>query len=246
MIRTITVFILCLAGFAGGLRAECNIDPDKLGAHYGVTIGEAHNAPKLSEPFTLWRNGLQVAYEYPEPGITDLWERTANGRLRLVRHFDKHERGIEYQPGEIRLSVKTDAWILKRQLISNELIESMELEKAWGEDCDRVEVYTRDHGEKRLVLEWLPVLELAKKFTMESPEGQRLWSLEKIVTDGGRVAREFAEREGYRMTDYADIGDHESDPFFLRMMNLGYIGHGSSGFYDAQGNAVEGNAGHRH
>ncbi|MFT6897794.1 MAG: hypothetical protein ACJA13_002205 [Paraglaciecola sp.] len=40
--------------------------------------------------------------------------------------------------------------------------------------------------------------------------------------------------------DVSDIGDDHSDPFLIKMVTLGFIEHGASGFYDDKGNALEG------
>ena len=50
----------------------------------------------------------------------------------------------------------------------------------------------------------------------------------------------FNKNLDYQTTDYADIGDSESDPFLRKMINLGFVEHGSSGMYDAQGNDIGG------
>jgi hypothetical protein len=43
----------------------------------------------------------------------------------------------------------------------------------------------------------------------------------------------------YDATDFADIGDNESDPFFRKMINLGFITHNEANIIDAHGNNLE-------
>jgi hypothetical protein len=54
----------------------------------------------------------------------------------------------------------------------------------------------------------------------------------------------FALRDDYRTIDYADIGDSEDDPFVRKMIRMGFVSHGASGFYDEHGHALDG--GHNH
>lgn len=74
------------------------------------------------------------------------------------------------------------------------------------------------------------------------------WTLESIKGDKKSINASFAQRDMYQSTDFADIGDNESDPFLMNMMNLGFIEHGNSGFYDSNGNdmGARNNHGHAH
>ena len=42
----------------------------------------------------------------------------------------------------------------------------------------------------------------------------------------------------YGTTDYTNIGDNESDPFLISMINLGFIEDHAHGFYDSKGNIM--------
>ncbi len=48
------------------------------------------------------------------------------------------------------------------------------------------------------------------------------------------------------MTDCADIGDNESDPFLLKMINQVDIEHGSAGFYDSKRMSLDASHSHQH
>ena len=64
--------------------------------------------------------------------------------------------------------------------------------------------------------------------------------------DEVEIAAEFVKREQYISTDYADIGDDHTEPFLTQMVNLGFIEGGASDFYNAQGEALQGEHGHQH
>jgi hypothetical protein len=95
-------------------------------------------------------------------------------------------------------------------------------------------------GETSISLEWLTHLRLVKTYSEVSSSGKATWTLEGMVSEADEVRKHFATRAGYQTTDYADIGDNESDPFFLKMMNLGFVDHGASGFYDHHGRTLAG------
>ncbi|GAB1112012.1 MAG: hypothetical protein SwBeaMacB_26570 [Shewanella algae] len=56
------------------------------------------------------------------------------------------------------------------------------------------------------------------------------------------VSQESFKRltSGFQDLDFADVGDSESDPFIAKMITQGFIQHGSSGFYSADGQQLDG------
>lgn len=238
------VFFSMLA-FSSATFADCNANNQILGAVYeAVNILHEKQAQKHRQ-VTLWRNGQQVAHEYKDTHITELWEKTKNGMLRLERHFDEHERGIEYHPYEINFGRGTTDWSLRNQLISDELLDRMQLTETKGSNCDLTESYVFSSDNVKIKLEWHPELQLIKNYTEESKTGKILWKLQQVIHDEERVKQVFKIRSDYQTTDYADIGDNESDPFLLKMINLGHLNHSHSGFYNDQGQAIGGHS-HQH
>lgn len=243
MIRSTLIF-LCLILITSNSLANCAINNDILGAVYKVTTIHKNNNSESAQHISLWRNGKQVALEYPDAHMTELWEQMSNKKLRMVNYFDTQQRGIEYQPDEIKISHTENDWLLKRQLITNDLIHSMQQVKTIKDDCDDLASYTLDQKEIKINLQWLIKHELVKKYQEESKNTIVVWKLEQVIYDPEKVKNVFLTRSKYQTTDYTDVGDNESDPFLLKMINLGFIAHTSSGFYDAQGNPLE--ASHKH
>lgn len=79
---------------------------------------------------------------------------------------------------------------------------------------------------------------------ISKPQLTQTLTLDKVKFDKAAVMQQFANWDSFQTTDYADIGDNEGDPFLAKMINLGFIEHGASGFYDASGKALGG--GHSH
>ncbi len=225
--------------------ADCD-SADTLGAKYKISSTHSESNKTTIRDLVLWRNGKAVAHQYPDTQITELWELSGNGMLRLVRNFDAYKRGIEYHPGEINNGKGDKDWKLKYQLVSTKLMKKMQLEKSTGKDCRTIEYYSLNESDAQIKLLWLPRLQLLKKLQVTKADEIIQWNLEDIVTDKAAVSQVFTSRSSYQTTDYIDIGDNESDPFLLKMINLGFVEHGSSGFYDAQGHALDGHRQHKH
>lgn len=248
MIRWIFSLTLCwLASlsYASELsQTACAISDDNLGLQYRKITRSPDGNSKKVEAITLWRNGNQVAIANTSDQVTDLWEKVPGNRMRLVRYFDGHRRGIEYQPSEIRLQGTQDEWLERKQLISDRQIQQMSLGDTAGDGCYKIQTYRLADGKKRLSLKWYPELGAIKAYTVKAHSGSILWELEQVISDPQKVAAYFQSLSGYQTTDYADIGDNESDPFLMKMINLGFVSHGASGFYDAEGNLLQGDHAH--
>lgn len=220
-------------------------DSDKLRATYQMTELSHDGQHKNTRELVLWRNGHQVAHQYPHSEITEIWNQNSRGDLHLERYFDAYQHGIEYQPGEI----KGNSWEIKYQLVSTEFMKELSLDRTVGEGCDRVEYWvsnTKTPGKGKVALEWMPGQKLVKKLSVNTDNGSTEWTLKDIKTDSGLVDEIFSIHRAYKLTDYADVGDNESDPFLRKMINLGFVSHGPSGFYNTEGHVLESAQKHHH
>jgi hypothetical protein len=225
---------------AGNLSPDCSQSPDVIAAHYDKIVEDIKTHKGRNSSLSLWRNKQQVVISNPALNITELWEQTANQRVRLTRYFDEHQRGIEYQPDEIG---KRD-WSQTRQLISDDVFKTMTLQGTTGKSCDRYQTYTQKKDDSTIVLEWLPTQQLIKKLTIKTPKRNVSFQLTNLVDDKAAIEEKFHTLSDLQTTDYTDIGDNESDPFLSKMINLGFVEHGASGFYDSEGHAMGGHHSH--
>ena len=239
MFRVVSVFILWAS--VSAVIADCKIEKNVLGAVYEVSTMAKDSNKVQKRHLTLWRNGNQVAHEHTDDHITEIWEKMSNGLIRLERHFDAHNRGIEYAAREINNGKGYQDWSLKYQLISNQLKQEMKFLNSTGKACDKLERYILQTKGKRFDLLWLPEKYLIAQFTIHTKHADVVWQLTENITQQETVKNVFAARGNYQTTDYIDIGDNESDPFLLRMINLGFVKHGASGFYDSHGNNMNPN-----
>ena len=111
--------------------------------------------------------------------------------------------------------------------------------------CHRIENYEYTPVNKdgkpdsfsRMTLSWMPELKLVQRYELRSigQLGQRRvtqWQMDKLHTDPAQVSSAMSSFKDFGATDYADIGDNESDPFLMKMIKLGFI---QSGTRDSMG-----------
>ncbi|MBW8191473.1 hypothetical protein K0504_10535 [Neiella marina] len=224
--------------------ANCVLDKQHLSANYTLTrtfdIGRSQ-----TKSLTLWRNANEVALQYPQEKITEVWTRGHDGRSRPVRYFDQYQRGIEYFPDEVKNSRSEQVWQTKYQLIDDEFRSSMALVASTGSGCQRTETYELKKQGKIYRLVWQPQSQLVVEYREKAMSQDFVIKLQEVSQEDDKIEQFFVSRQAYQTTDYADVGDNESDPFLRKMMNLGFVSHGASGFYSADGKPL-GGSGHAH
>ena len=195
-----------------------------------------------SKQLNVWRSGSTVAYQNLNARVTDYWTKSANDRLKLVRLFDSYEKGIEYEAKNYGNKI---SWENLFHKFAPQRLASMQLIQTQGVGCNKVEFYQQDTKGQTVEVEWLPEYQIAKRVSVQSKANSSALLLTELVTDSKIVAKQFAHWDSYYLTDYVDIGDNESDPFLSKMINMGFVQGGASGFYDSKGNQLSGH-GHSH
>ena len=256
LVLGIVIESLCFADAVPADQA-CYLDAGTIRVDYMEERRDHNNEVTHRRPMTLYRYQNQVAIEYPTQGITEKWERAKNKRIKLTRYFNDAQRGIEYQPGELlnndadgaKKSAANNDWSMHWQLISNNLIASMTEEEHEGtkdnsKGCEGITFYKHQNKSSQSTLIWLAKLQLVESYSLALPT--YTLTLKRQRTSDVYVAAYFAKLSQYSTIDYADIGDSESVPFLLKMINLGFVEHGASGFYDAQGHDIGARHNHAH
>lgn len=226
--------LLASFAFATDNAENCSSAIGKpLMAEYSITTKTDHGT--AVKHLQLWRQGDQVAIHYPKNNVTELWGITSTGKLHLVKMFEQHKRGIEYQPNEIK---GAQDWSAKQQLISNRAIASMELQKTTGAGCELTQHYSKTTPSGNYHLQWLANRTLIQSYKRVREHSSVHWKLLHKHSNKELIAAKFARLQNFNTTDYADIGDNESDPFLRNMIHLGFVEHGANGFYDSEGNSL--------
>lgn len=219
------------------ISQSCPLDRHQLTAQYTLTKKDIFKRP-MSKQLTLWRMQNSVALQYPQQAITEVWSRNSNGRSRPVRYFDAYKRGIEYFPSEVKGSALDSTWQTKYQLIDDKFRQSMTLLGETGSGCQLTQQFELKTKGTIYQLSWQPATALVVEYVEQTPATKFTIVLNSAAQDDKEIAAFFAARQDYQTTDYADVGDNESDPFLRKMMNLGFVAHGASGFYTADGQKI--------
>ncbi|TQV89050.1 hypothetical protein [Aliikangiella coralliicola] len=206
---------------------ECSHSANIVGVNYVVSKKNALSGEVISqEALNFWRLNDQVAYEYAERQVTEIWNLVSNGQMRPVRYFDEYQHGIEYQPMEMN---SDRDWSAKNNIVSNSFRDKLVKGRAFGFGCDKVVRYKQDKVKQteteskkakyQAALEWLSSYQLPKKIKTSANNIVVTWEAKKIITDSTLIKKAFTLREKYQTIDYADVGDSESDPMVSKMLN---------------------------
>ncbi|HEY5715400.1 MAG TPA: hypothetical protein VIS54_03225, partial [Psychromonas sp.] len=243
------IFLVTCYLFSSLSYAQCENDPQILGASYKIQQIDLKTGKPLAglrgeQRLNFWRNHEQVLYEYQDQKISEKWNQLSNQQVRLVRYFDDFQRGIEYQPTEINHGQGEHNWGSKFQIIDPMFIKRLTLTKQTGHDCDLLSHYQQrllpsNNANKETAqtvqLTWSAVYQLPTYFSIKNNGILMQWQLLKLNKNPSRVQQVIHSKQNYKLTDYSDIGDNESDPFLAKMINQGFVDHHESGFYDSQG-----------
>lgn len=237
-----------------------DIDKNYFGARYVIHPqgreheehdDQSHDKGDGDRYMTLWRIGPKVAHEYEGLGLTFRYSNARGDRLFKMQYFDEHERAIEFEPEMLSEENKDIVWQQKWQVLPDRLLTELELSDTSGENCNQIEQYVGHlSGEGRANTEyyvaWLTEFDLPFIYEAKDDKYNKgvRWQLAEIISNQSEIEAAFAKRDTFNSTDFADIGDNESDPFLMNMINLGFIEHGNSGFYDSEGNDIGGGHGH--
>ncbi|MGI1679811.1 MAG: hypothetical protein K6L75_13805 [Cellvibrionaceae bacterium] len=243
------IYFFLLSAIPLCLNAENNCESPLI-AEYRYTVTDTNKKISQNREVTLWRRENQVVIQTPRSQQAELWELTKNNKIKMTRFFENHQRGIEYQISDIKDQREKNDWSLKYQLISDVLIQKMEHrkfsnDKILTESCDSTQHLSLQDNQKSIDLLWNPKQKLMESLEVREGNITTLWGLTKKISDVDQIDRYYEQLLSYQTTDYADVGDNESDPFLMKMINLGFVEHGASGFYDSAGNNMK-NQNERH
>lgn len=224
VIMKVVMVLFSLFSF-NSFAQECQLAVDSISAQYQVTENDDLIKTSLKQGDTvikveLHRKGNSVLQRFANTGISNIWSKMSNKRISLVRVFEQYQHAIEYQPNEIS---QKPSWQSINQLLPTPEIEKMTLVSKAGDGCKLEEHYQLNAGEDEYQLTWLPELALVRHFKIKTRKLTKQWKLMSIEVNSARSADLFAQYMNYSSTDYADIGDNESNPFLAKMIHQGFI-----------------------
>jgi len=230
--KSVILSLVLLSPFASAV--ECTTDHQYLKASYTVSEQTGLERPKKEQSFILWRTPRQAAQQSEQ--LVELWQQLSNQQIRPIRYFTQAKRGIEYQPSEVK---GYQDFSSKYQLVSDQLFASMQLHDEQGKGCEKKQRYRLKQADTVIEVVWLSNQQLVESMQVNKANYSRITSLQSVSFNKQNVLEQFASWDKYQTTDYADIGDNEGDPFLVNMINLGFVEHGATGFYDTNGKSLK-------
>ena len=188
------------------------------------------------------RNQQQILWIEPERAMSQLWFRASNQQIGMIRYFDAQQRAIEYPVGEANISA--ERWPELSNLITEPMRQQLTLAATIQTNCGIEQHLTGNYRQQDISVNWLVDTHLVTAMTVRDGEHTQEWQLQTVHNNAQEIQQLIALRQAYQSTDYADIGDSESDPFLAKMIHLGFIQHGHNGAYDSQGHPLKSAHGH--
>lgn len=201
------------------VRAAEEADPPPaVAARFELRVTPATGETPPPRTWLLWREPDRVETRLPT-GIGERWRRDARGDVYYQRLFHEPRRLIEYAPVDLRALGTTPDWarlahLIDPALLGNEL-KRVETTTAFGRAAVRYR--GRVQGTHHEVL-WLVRERLPARMRVRYDDRAVTVRL-KAIHPIERSPWPRANIDTYRITDYADIGDDEADPFLRRLLN---------------------------
>jgi len=241
MKKTTLLYLFCtllnLQAFAS--KQSCEIDAKtNFKASYEI------KTPQGDSGLNYYHLSNKRAFEYTQQGITEIWNKTLNDKAFLVRGFDLDKRSIEHEVIDLKMENKNSSWSKRSNIMDPATFDfdNVVIDKSKG--CSLAH-YSKTTKHTQMKMIWNKDKDILVSFEIKN-DGKT--SYEYTLTDFKKIDvknNHLTQVEAYDRTDFADIGDNESDPFFRKMINLGFVAHHEENIINAQGQRME-TEGHNH
>lgn len=214
----ITSILLAQVLKANRVENRVNANPKYLVAKYLVTAKDSQGNSQMQE-FQLTRKDNQVMHS--SNGVHYVWDKLVNGRMKLTKYVDKINKGIEYQPNDLKADVEDNPWQKKYQLLSDsQASDSVSAQIKVCEANRNCEKEQHKNSRALLTSIWLDDIQLPKSIQQINGPIQFNWTLESIELNQATVNKNFKEIEQYQLIDFADIGDAEGEQGITELLDI--------------------------
>jgi hypothetical protein len=214
----------------GATQSAC-LDPEAVvGARYRIREERIADAAsegdgRVDYAFTLLRpTPSRLIYDMPATQLTQVYERYGNGRIKLLEYFHAERIGVEHEPAD---PMPGRAWPAMFELIDADTVAALDPGKEeTAYRCLGVETRAGNDAGADVYVEYVTQLRLPL-FLRRTRDGVvKSWQLEGVITDESAPRRILDTLNGYRLYDFADLGDSEHEEFFRSSRYLTYkLGH---------------------
>lgn len=197
--------------------------PPPVAAEFRTTVEPAQGGNSSTE-WRFWRSHDRIERENPAAQSGDLWVR--DGKMLFhTRLYHADRRGIEYHDDDLQILNAAPEWIALSTLLDPGLIGVLrERENGWRDGYP----YRRYTGAVEDVVwditvrtDWMWPTRIERRGADRQVETVELLRSFEF----GRSPWQPVDSADYDMLDYADLGDHERDPFVMRIQAEAGGGH---------------------
>lgn len=189
----------------------------------------------------LLRSQAQTAYYNPANGVAEWWDFRQAKHPNFTRVFSQQQRRIDYYTGDLR-TLNIHVAQSEIESFATSALRQQLTPKGDG-PCAASQRFEGDYQGRHYQLVWSQRLQLPLTLTITDQHRSQQWQA-KAQLSGQQVAQQLQQWQQFSDTDYADIGDNETDPFLAQMINQGFVEHSEHAVYNSQGQPVQG--GHHH
>lgn len=240
LLLTTASLLLALPALAG----FCPNPP--AGTNWGLSY-QLDNNGQPGGTLEILRHGRDTALYNPARQIGEWWVLADSQRPRFHRLFGEQQRRIDYTTGDLRaLGVNVNVASIESFAIAP-LLSRLKAGEALA-DCPAARHYRGTVNGNHYDLHWHPELKLPLQLTISNGQQQRRWQASSLISEAA-VSQRFGQWRDFQPTDFADIGDMETDPFLAKLITQGFVEHAHPSAYNSDGTVIssaDSHAGHAH
>lgn len=185
----------------------------------------------------LLRSHAQTAYYNPANGVGEWWDFKQASHPNFYRVFSQQQRRIDYYTGDLRtLNIHVSQTEIE-SFAANNLRQQLTL--VGDGACADSQRYQGDYQGVHYELLWSNSLQLPLSLSTRRNDRTQQWQATAVLS-GEQITQQLQQWQQFTDTDYADIGDNETDPFLAQMINQGFVEHSEHAVYNSQGQPLQG------
>jgi hypothetical protein len=177
-----------------------------------------------SSEWRYWRTANSVQREDLAEHTGDLWQHDGATLFHTLL-FHEDRRGIEFEQVDLQMTGVDTSWAKQAHIVSPDLLHQLRVVKSGWSDKVSYRDYAGVIGDVRWKVRMRT--DLAVPIRVEQRTAHE--SLRVDLVEAHTVAAapwQPTSSVGYGMVDFADLGDHERDPFVIRVQAQLGVGHG--------------------
>lgn len=176
------------------------------------TIIETDGADQQRYQWRFWRTAKRVETHNLQDNSGEIWTKSADGKITYERVFHQQQQVIEYTPGDLNAIGAVPDWSAVATLLNQSMTAGL-IEDGREQVLDRPASHYQSNNEGiPLEVTWLDREQLPG-LIKRNDHGHTITTRVIGIYPLAKSPWPYQRSTNYRYTDFADIGDKESDLF---------------------------------